>query len=39
MFRALKSLGIAVAVPGIEVSRGDNMRAVWEKAGLQSIDT
>jgi ubiquinone/menaquinone biosynthesis C-methylase UbiE len=39
MFRALKSLGIAVAVPGIEVSRRDNMRAVWEKAGLQSIDT
>jgi hypothetical protein len=39
MFRALKSLGIAVSVPGTEVSRRDNMRAVWEKAGLQSIDT
>jgi ubiquinone/menaquinone biosynthesis C-methylase UbiE len=39
MFRALKSLGIAVSVPGIEVSREDKMRAVWEKAGLQSIDT
>ena len=39
MLRALKSLGIAVSVPGIEVSRRDNMRAVWEKAGLQSINT
>jgi ubiquinone/menaquinone biosynthesis C-methylase UbiE len=39
MFRALKSLGIAVSVPGIEVSRRENMRAVWEKAGLRSIDT
>jgi hypothetical protein len=39
MLRALKSLGIAVALPGIEVSRRDNMRAVWEKVGLQSIDT
>jgi SAM-dependent methyltransferase len=39
MFRALKSLGIAVPVPGTEVSRRDGMRAVWEKAGLQSIDT
>jgi ubiquinone/menaquinone biosynthesis C-methylase UbiE len=39
MFRALKSLGIAVSVPGTEVSRRENMRSVWEKAGLQSIDT
>ena len=39
MLRALKSLGIAVALPGIEISRRDNMRAVWEKVGLQSIDT
>ena len=39
MYRALKSLGIAIVIPGIEVSRQDNMRAVWEKAGLQSIDT
>ena len=39
MFRALRSLGIALSVPGIEVSRRDNMRALWEKAGLQSIDT
>jgi ubiquinone/menaquinone biosynthesis C-methylase UbiE len=39
MFRALKSLGIAVSVPGTEVSRRDDMQAVWEKAGLQSIDT
>ena len=39
MYRALKSLGVAVSVPGTEVSRRDNMRAVWEKAGLQSIDS
>ena len=39
MYRALKLLGVAVSVPGNEVSRRDNMRAVWEKAGLQSIDT
>jgi SAM-dependent methyltransferase len=39
MYRALKSLGVAVAIPGVEVSRGDGMRAVWEKAGLHSIDT
>jgi len=39
MYRALKLLGVAVSVPGTEVSRRDNMWAVWEKAGLQSIDT
>jgi ubiquinone/menaquinone biosynthesis C-methylase UbiE len=39
MLRALKSLGIAVSLPGIEISRRENMRAVWEKVGLQSIDT
>jgi hypothetical protein len=39
MYRALKSLGVAVSVPGTEVSRRDNMWAVWGKAGLQSIDT
>ena len=39
MLRALKSLGVAVTMPGVEVSRLDNMRALWEKAGLQSIDT
>lgn len=39
MYRALRSLCIAVSVPGIEVSRRDKMREVWEKAGLQSIDT
>jgi len=39
MHRALKALGVAVSLPGIEVTRRDNMRAVWEKAGLQSIDT
>ena len=39
MYRALKSLDIAVSLPGIEISRRENMRAVWEKAGLQVIDT
>jgi len=39
MLRALKSLGVAVAVPGIEVSRRENLRALWKKAGLQSVDT
>jgi SAM-dependent methyltransferase len=39
IYRALKSLGVAVARPGIEVSRRDAMRAVWDKAGLQSIET
>ena len=39
MYRALKSFGIAVSIPGINVSRRDNMRAVWESAGLQSINT
>lgn len=39
MFRALKSLGVAVSVPGLEVSQQDNMRALWEKAGLEAVDT
>ena len=39
MYRALKSLGVPVSLPSAEVSRLDNMRAVWERAGLQSIDT
>jgi SAM-dependent methyltransferase len=39
MFRALKSLGVAVSVPGLEVSQQDNMRALWEKVGLQAVDT
>jgi hypothetical protein len=39
MYRALKSLGIAVPIPGVDVSRRDNMLAVWESAGLKSIDT
>ncbi len=39
IYRALKSLGVAVARPGSEISRRDNMRTVWEQAGLQSIET
>jgi ubiquinone/menaquinone biosynthesis C-methylase UbiE len=39
VYRALRSLDIAVSVPGIEVSRMDNMKTLWEQAGLQSIAT
>ena len=39
MYRALASLGIAFSIPGVEVSRRENMREVWQKAGLQSIDS
>ncbi len=39
MYRAVRSLGITVSVPGVEVSRLDSMRKLWEQAGLQSIDT
>jgi SAM-dependent methyltransferase len=39
MYRALRSLGIDAPMPGVEVSSRDGMRAVWEKAGLKSIDT
>ena len=39
MYRALKSLGIAVSLPGVEVSRRESMWAVWKDAGLQSLDT
>ncbi len=39
MYRALRSLGIDAPMPGVEVSSRDGMRAVWEKAGLQSIET
>src|ERR1700727_2132939 len=39
MYRALKSLGVAVSMPCTEVSRQDNMRALSNTAGLQSVDT
>jgi SAM-dependent methyltransferase len=39
MIRALASLGIAVSIPGVAVSKLDGMKAVWEQAGLQSIET
>src|SRR5262245_60700059 len=38
MLRALKSLGVSFSIPGVEVSRLDNMRALWEHDGLQSMD-
>ena len=37
---AMKSLGIdAPNPPGVEASRRENMHAVWQKAGLQSVET
>jgi SAM-dependent methyltransferase len=37
---AMKSLGITVPnPPGVEASRRENMHAVWQKAGLQSVET
>ena len=37
---AMKSLGMAtLAPPNVDASRRESMRAIWEKAGLQSIDT
>jgi ubiquinone/menaquinone biosynthesis C-methylase UbiE len=36
---AMKSLGIQVPnPPGVEASRRENMHAVWQKTGLQSIE-
>jgi ubiquinone/menaquinone biosynthesis C-methylase UbiE len=38
--RALKSLGMnAQPLSNIDASRQDNMRAIWQQAGLQAIDT
>jgi SAM-dependent methyltransferase len=39
MYRALQSLGIAVSLPGTEVSQRDGMQALWVQAGLQSVET
>ncbi len=37
---AMKTVGISAPMPaGVESSRQDSMRALWEKAGLQSIET
>ncbi len=37
---AMKSLGIALPTPASsDVSRSDALRALWQKAGLKSIDT
>jgi ubiquinone/menaquinone biosynthesis C-methylase UbiE len=37
---AMKSLGMtAFARPNTDASRRDDMRAIWEKAGLRSVDT
>jgi len=39
MYRTLRSLGVAVSMPGTEVSRRDAMQALWVQAGLQSVET
>jgi hypothetical protein len=39
MYQPLKSLGIAVSLPGVEGSRRERLWAVWKEAGLQSLDT
>ncbi|MDR3489211.1 MAG: class I SAM-dependent methyltransferase [Bradyrhizobium sp.] len=39
MYRTLQSLGIAVSMPGTEVSQRDGMQTLWTQAGLQSIET
>ena len=39
MYRTLHSLGIAVPLPGTEVSRRDSMQTLWANAGLESIET
>lgn len=39
MYRTLQSLGIPVALPGIEVSQRDGMQALWVQAGLKSVET
>jgi SAM-dependent methyltransferase len=38
---ALKSLGMGAQAiaPGAEASRQDSMRAIWQRAGLQSVET
>jgi len=36
----MRSMGLGYPLPpGAEVTRQDNMRALWEKAGLQSVET
>ena len=39
MHRALKSMGVAVSIPGLDVAGRDRMQALFEKAGLQSVET
>lgn len=39
MYRALESLGIAVAMPGTGISRRDALQALWARASLQSVET
>jgi ubiquinone/menaquinone biosynthesis C-methylase UbiE len=39
MYRALKSLGVTAAMPGVEVTRREAMQALWEQAGLRYVET
>ena len=36
---ALKQMGISSSMPGAEVTRMENLRGAWERAGLIEIDT
>ena len=37
---AMRAMGLGYPLPpGAEVTRQDNMRALWEKSGLQSVET
>ena len=39
MHDALKYMGFPVALPGAEVTRRENLRSLWEKAGLRAVET
>lgn len=39
MYRTLESLGIAVSLPGTEVSRREGMATLWADAGLKFVET
>jgi ubiquinone/menaquinone biosynthesis C-methylase UbiE len=39
MHDAIEALGIAVPMPSREIARRESLHALWEKVGLQSVDT
>jgi hypothetical protein len=36
---ALRYMGAPVSLPGADVTRRENLQALWEKAGLSSVET